>query len=255
VVDREVSGDGLVVFEKIPPGVYFIKETTPLTVTVGSKTTTYISVEDMYMVDLNGKGYYTISKVEVGEGSDKKPTYTNKGPAPTETLSFGTGEGAYTVDVALAINVDARTRKVILKKVDGTNTPLKDKYFTVKYADKQTVVKVDGVPLEKLISGIGGAFWIGKLPFGTYYLEETVAPVDSTTTPATPYPKPTKYFQFKVDENGVSKMVGTAWTPTNTLNADGPDVPAPSTEGDPAESGDGTEPSPDDDETPGEPGN
>ena len=207
VVDREVSGDGLVVFEKIPPGVYFIKETTPLTVTVEGKTTTYVPVEDMYMIDLNPKGYYTITKVEVGEDTDKNPTYTNKGPAPTETLSFGTD----TVDVALAINVDARTRKVILKKVDGTNTPLKDKYFTVKYADKQTVVKVDGVPLEKLKSGVGGAFWIGKLPFGTYYMEEFDS--DAATAAIT------KYFKFKVDENGVSKPEGTdGWTLTNKLD-------------------------------------
>ena len=215
VVDREVSGDGLVVFEKIPPGVYFIKETTPLTVTVGSKTTTYIPVEDMYMVDLNGKGYYSITKVEVDKTAN---TYTNKGAASTETLSFGTGEDAYTVDVALAINVDARTRKVILKKVDGTNTPLKDKYFTVKYADKQTVVKVDGVPLEKLKSGVGGAFWIGKLPFGTYYMEE----FDSDAATATI----TKYFKFKVDENGVSKPEGTdGWTLTNKLDESTPPLP------------------------------
>jgi hypothetical protein len=160
----------------------------------------------MYMIDLNPKGYYTITKVEVGEDTDKNPTYTNKGPAPTETLSFGTD----TVDVALAINVDARTRKVILKKVDGTNTPLKDKYFTVKYSDKQTVVKVDGVPLEKLKSGVGGAFWIGKLPFGTYYMEE----FDSDAATATI----TKYFKFKVDENGVSKPEGTNWTLTNKLD-------------------------------------
>ena len=103
----------------------------------------------------------------------------------------------------------------------------------------QTVVRVEngkdatGKPkyetLKDLPSGAAGAFWIGKLPYGTYYLQETAAPGG--------YTKPTKYFQFKVDENGVSYLKTTttgeasttAWTPTNTLTANGPDVPAPST--------------------------
>ena len=78
-------------------------------------------------------------------------------------------------------------------------------------------VKKDGVTVRS--SGAAGAFWIGKLPFGTYYMEETTSPGG--------YAKPTKYFQFKVDENGVSEMVKTAWTLTNTLTANGPDVPTP----------------------------
>ena len=203
---ENVYGQGLLKFEKIPPAVYFIKEKTDAdgTVTIGSVK--YRPVEDMYMVDLNPKGYYTITRVEVGEDSSKKPTYTNTGAAPTETLTFGTDS----VPVALALNVDARTRKVILKKVDGSLTPLEGKYFTVKYADKTTIVKVDGVPLKKLASGVGGAFWIGKLPFGTYYMEEYESNAENAAV--------AKYFKFKVDDKGVSKPEGTDWTLTNRLD-------------------------------------
>jgi hypothetical protein len=209
--DPEVYGEGLVVFKKIPPGVYFIKETTDSdgTVTIGSNK--YKPAEEMYMVDLNGKGYYSITKVEVDKTAN---TYTNKGAASTETLSFGTGEDAYTVDVSLAMNVDARTRKVILKKVDGTNTPLKDKYFTVKYADKQTVVKVDGVPLEKLKSGVGGAFWIGKLPYGTYYLHETAVPEGYESLEGTD----DNWFILTVNEDGVGYLAADAAEGTKPVN-------------------------------------
>ena len=65
--------------------------------------------------------------------------------------------------------------------------------------------------LDKLQSGVGGAFWIGKLPFGTYYMEEFDS--DAATAAIT------KYFKFKVDENGVSKPEGTdSWTLTNKLD-------------------------------------
>lgn len=134
---------GLAVFEKIPPGKYFIMETTPLAVTSEGVTTAYNAVEDMYLLEVFDKGYYTISKVEVGEDSEKKPTYTDTGAAPTETMSFVEGASAYTVDVPLVLNVDARTRKAILRKVDGnTYAPLENAVFTIYYADKQTVVKV-----------------------------------------------------------------------------------------------------------------
>jgi len=201
---------GLAVFEKIPEGMYFIKETVDVdgTVTIGGKK--YKPVEDLYLLDVKPKGYYTISKVEIGEDKSGNTTYTNTGVAPTETMSFGEGSSAYTVHVPLVLNASALSRKVILKKVDGTNTPLKDKYFTVKYADNQTVVKVDGVPLERLQSGVGGAFWIGKLPFGTYYMEEFESDTELALV--------TRYFKFKVDVNGVSKPEETNWTLTNKLN-------------------------------------
>ena len=263
-----IYGDGLAVFEKIPPGVYFMVEKVrtkkagggydidtgaPL---VEGKTVNYQAVEEMYRVVIDGKGWYAIHVAD--RNADGQPvwgkakkvgkvyTWPDAINAPTvklnETASGSKtysdkGAGTATIDLFTVLNASPLQRKVILKKVDGDKAPLENAVFTVFYADKKTIVRIEngkdasGNPtfdqLKDKVSGAGGAFWIGKLPFGTYYLEETVAPVDSTTTPATAYPTPTKYFQFKVDENGVSKMVGTAWTPTNTLNADGPDISTP----------------------------
>ena len=128
------------------------------------------------------------------------------------------------MDIYTVLNVDARTRKAILKKVDGTDykplgdantvsaTPTaKQAQFTVYYADKQTVVKVKNgtdasgkdtyETLENLLSGVSGAFWIGKLPYGTYYLHETHVP----TTPKAYNKLSTNdnWFILTVNENGV----------------------------------------------------
>ncbi len=145
----------------------------------------------------------------------------NNDKAPIETLSFGTGAQAYTVDVALAMNASPLTRKVMLRKVadDDNNTTnpygaIQDAQFTIYYADRQTVVKLqrdkkdgdgkvvtgaDGKPVQEtyllkdLVSGASGAYFIGELPCGTYYIEET----DSAG-----YNKPTHYFVLEVKSTG-----------------------------------------------------
>ena len=195
--EKGVYGEGLAVFEKIPPGVYFIKETEfPM---VEGTTVYYEAVEQMYMVDLNGKGYFTI--YTAGEDDDGNTEWTkdaaNKAPTAKFVKETSTGkytaptsaipEGAETVDIYIFLNIDSRSRKVILKKVDGEDDkPLENATFTVYYADKQTVVRVEngkdasGNPTYELLkdksSGAAGVFWIGKLPYGIYYLHETEAP-------------------------------------------------------------------------------
>ena len=70
---------------------------------------------------------------------------------------------------------------------DRGYTPLKDAKFTIYRADK-SVMQVDGkgadgadikVPLQNLPSGNAGAFWIGRLPYGEYYMVETKGPTPS----------------------------------------------------------------------------
>jgi uncharacterized surface anchored protein len=90
--------------------------------------------------------------------------------------------------------------RVILKKVSKTsNAPLSGAVFTVFKKDQSTVVKVKkpegSTPAEEELkdksSGSSGVFWIGNLPYGTYYLEETAAPEGYTK----------KWFYFVLDEN------------------------------------------------------
>ncbi|GEM_PF-6424072 len=246
VSDKSVYGEGLVVFEKIPPGTYFIREeirTDEGTVTGAPKldptstatdAPTYQPVEEMYKLVLDGKGYYTIYVPASYDSTTGDPVWT---PAEGETLSEApkttiTMSSDNTYDIYTVMNVSPLKRKVTLRKVaDSTYTPLGENnstatatdaqaVFTVYYADKQTVVRIphtttttsEGTTqttttyetLKDLKSGAAGAFWIGELPYGTYYLEETAAPTSPNT-----YSKPSTYFVLKVDANGVTQMEGT----------------------------------------------
>ena len=208
--DPAVYGEGLAVFEKIPPGVYFIKETTDANgiATIGGKK--YKPVEEMYMVDINGKGFYTFYVATLADDGTTTWVKDDAHKAPMETLSVGSD----TVDVPVALNVSAGSRKVVLRKVENSTTnpygSIKSAVFDVYYADKQTVVKlkhttttvVNGVStttttveaLQDLASKYSGAFWMGELPCGTYYIEET----DSAG-----YKMPTHFFVLEVTDSGV----------------------------------------------------
>ncbi|MBR3240348.1 MAG: Cna B-type domain-containing protein [Oscillospiraceae bacterium] len=196
VSDADVYGDGLAVFEKIPPAVYFIKETltnaTEGTVTIDSKK--YVPAEDMYMVDLNGKGYFTIY---VGKEAGGNVVWTKSNdPAPTNGFVKGT-DGKYTVStdgkvkptdtvipVYTFLNESALSRRVMLQKVDNATTTevklLSGAHFHILKADLTEVTEgrtdAEGTPMEYYVSDTSGVYFSGKLPFGTYYLVETVAP-------------------------------------------------------------------------------
>ena len=184
-------------FEKIPPGVYFIKEEpteSDGTVTIGSNK--YKPVEEMYMVDLNGKGYFTIYVGKKDTSGNVTWTKSND-KAPTTGFVKG-ADGKYTVPadgkvkpadtvipVYTFLNESALSRRVMLQKVDNS-TPTEVKllsgaHFHILRADLTEVT--EGQPTDATGKSKGyyesldsGVYFSGKLPFGTYYLVETVAP-------------------------------------------------------------------------------
>lgn len=232
--EKEVYGNGLVTFEKVSPGTYFLKETTAPKVTAESDKT-WIAAEEMYKVVMNGNGTYSVY-VERKEGNST--VWTQKAPT---TLFVGEVDGtdikytnppqnavitaeAETIDIYTALNISPYNREVILRKVNNEKESLEGAKFTVYYADKQTVVKAtrnkldgegnvvddgNGNPvketylLENLESGAAGAFWIGDPPYGTYYVKETQPP---TTPSGYSAPDEGYFFVLTVKENGVGYL-------------------------------------------------
>ena len=100
----------------------------------------------------------------------------------------------------------------MLVKVEKTGEQFKPKpgmTFTV-YTDsskstvaKGTIVNSDGeegIELKDLTSGAGGAFFIGTMPYGNYYIEE----------------QDVGYFEITVDSGGVVKITNPTTTPKTT---------------------------------------
>ena len=91
----------------------------------------------------------------------------------------------------------AGSRKVILRKVDSSYTPVNGKLFTVYKGASGTAYTPKGETLENLPSGTlntetgeyegSGCFWIGNLPYGWYIIKEN---------------NPETYFYLVVTANG-----------------------------------------------------
>jgi hypothetical protein len=211
--DSVVTGAGLVEFDKIPPGNYFMVETT--------EPKNWERMVDVYRVYVDGTGWVSISAVDTdADGKLLWPDATNPtAPADEPTVTFAKddatdkyilpeeapAEGADTIKIFNILNVSSLSRKVILKKVDiADNMPLPEAKFTVYWYDGSTVMRVkttddSGKPtfetLKDLESGAAGAFWIGWLPSGIYYMQET-APEG--------YKQPEKRVRLRVDADGVT---------------------------------------------------
>ena len=69
------------------------------------------------------------------------------------------------------------SRRVVLRKVvekENAFTSLEDAKFEVhRNSETGQIVIVDGKALSGLYSGPSGVFWIGELPYGTYFIKET----------------------------------------------------------------------------------
>ena len=82
-------------------------------------------------------------------------------------------------DILIYWSGTAGSKRVILRKVSapaqaGPHSSLVGAKFTI-YSGK-SVFKVDGVEQRDLPSQANGVFFIGDLPYGTYYLHETSTP-------------------------------------------------------------------------------
>ena len=201
VTRKGVYGDGLVVFEKIPPGTYFLLETDFPADADGNE---YVPVggEALYKLVLDGKGCYKMYT----QGQDAAGNVVWSDEAPTRTLKLKKGTVDYEADVYTVLDLSPLEHKVALRKVDGGNKDiaLPGAVFTLYYVDKQTAVRVtrsDGTvqTLKDVTSRDNGAIFVGRLPYGTYYMKETEFPA-AKYAPAAGY----QWFTFQVGADGLT---------------------------------------------------
>ena len=78
-------------------------------------------------------------------------------------------------------------RAVMISSVIFSRTPLPGAVFDILRYDRSVLAKDQ-------TAGTAGAFWVGELPFGTYYIHETGVPAG--------YDDSKRWFELTVDENG-----------------------------------------------------
>ena len=103
------------------------------------------------------------------------------------------------------MNISELNRQVILRKVaDTTYESLKDAEFDLLWADMTPYT--EGLPAGKLhyVSRPSGVFFIGNLPYGTYYLHEVTVPGGYQSLDETD----DNWFVLTVNENGVGYKQG-----------------------------------------------
>ena len=148
---------GEVLLSKVPPKTFYLKETVAPTKDPEGKDHIYKLDETIYEVKISGTGELEMHKKSSSTATSydvevfKVKTSTNLDPVVWQ----------YQV-----MNVSEAERKVIFRKVaDGNYTAISGKEFKIYSFDGTE--KASGTSLSS------GVFWIGKLPFGTYYLHET----------------------------------------------------------------------------------
>jgi len=173
------GSQGEVLLEKIPSGVYYLKETGTVTDANGvtwENSNTYVLVVGQKALDkedgLNAAAAACLSDISPATANAQASLYANTysneyNKYAIFLIDSSTGKAVTTPDIARygVMNIADIARKAILKKVDSTKTPLSGKVFDLLRWDR-TVMDVN------LPSVSDGVFWIGTLPYGTYYVHE-----------------------------------------------------------------------------------
>ena len=215
---RTVYGNSLVLFEKIPVGTYYIKET-GIRINGVDRTADYHTAEEQYKLVIDKNGWYTLyAPIHNADGTLSWLPAANLSTAPT-TLFVGDANGRYTNEIGTGantlavytlLNVPKTQRKVILRKVSDKYEALQGAQFQIFRCDGTPVTSTDinGTTTTTFTSGASGVYFIDKLPYGTYYLYEKTAPSGYT---------PGKWFTLTVSDDNKSGVSVAEIVDNNTI--------------------------------------
>ncbi|MDO4803711.1 MAG: DUF5979 domain-containing protein [Lachnospiraceae bacterium] len=205
---------GTVLFEKIAPKTYYMVETTA--------PDGYEKNDTVYEVVIANDGKPTIRTKEDKDAAEytveqykvkKEDEDDSEDSGESGADASGDSEDSDEIEWQYQImNASKVGRKVILRKVNKSYRSLTKAQFRIFRYDLTEVTQGRAADAEYYESGDGGAYFIGDLPIGTYYLWETEAPEATTakkadgTTVTTAYGgNAGKVFILKVGTDGVSQ--------------------------------------------------
>ena len=207
----------------VPTGLYYMKEndwaagagyennTAVYVVLVG----TYLTVPDT-RTDVWNEVLSLINQddIDAQRGKDDQNQFirdcavflydaTNQKALPADLQIDAEGKVTSVPDIAARgiLNIPKATRPVILSKINSSLEPLSGGQFTILRYDLTVVA-------TGLTSDESGVYFVGQLPYGTYYVLETKQPDG--------YQLPDHYFVFTISADGVKNEGAKS---TNTLRA------------------------------------
>ncbi|MCR5664856.1 MAG: hypothetical protein K6G17_08320 [Oscillospiraceae bacterium] len=167
----ESAADGTVFF-RVPLGLYYLKEV--------EAPDDYEQITTVYRL-IAGSG----KAAELGVTLPTGASYLIQAMDGTTALDIP-DIAAYGI-----VNETVAKRKVVLRKIDGTDLgTLKGAKFDILRSDRTVLA-------ENLVSDDNGVFYIGWLPYGVYYLHEKEMPGSS-------YDDAKCYFTLTVTEDGAT---------------------------------------------------
>jgi len=198
------DGSGVVHFEKVPNGVWYMKETVVPAGYVNGKTYVLAVGNKALAKDgLSTDQATVLADITAGTGSDisaqtaqYKTTYGDDYDKYAIFL-VKDGKAVAVPDIAAygIVNTPTAERKAILKKIENSNNaPLSGAVFDILAFDRTVIPTGSGCT-----SAADGVFWVGTLPYGLYYVHETTVPSGMNQGSGYGW-----WYTVRVDDSGVT---------------------------------------------------